>query len=95
LVIPAGSLDPAPCGGKEHLSVLRSQNPVFTGFAKDTQSQGRGIPTNPSGAGRSRLGKHGSGRHLLAAFVRGFQAPSAFNPSHPPPLAAAARGVAK
>jgi len=28
LVIPAGSLDPAPCGGKEHLSVLRSQNPV-------------------------------------------------------------------
>jgi hypothetical protein len=25
LVIPAGSLDPAPCGGKEHLSVLRSQ----------------------------------------------------------------------
>ena len=23
LVIPAGTLDPAPCGGKEHLSVLR------------------------------------------------------------------------
>ena len=37
LVIPAGSLDPAPCGGKEHLSVLRSQNPVCTGFAKHSQ----------------------------------------------------------
>ena len=44
LVIPAGSLDPAPCGGKEHLSVLRSQNPASTGFAKHRQSQGRGIP---------------------------------------------------
>jgi hypothetical protein len=77
LVIPAGSLDPAPCGGKEHLSVLRSQNPVCTGFAKHLQSQGRGITANPSGlpaaasakagAGRSRLGKHGASRHLLAA----------------------------
>jgi hypothetical protein len=37
LVIPAGTLDPAPCSGKEHLSVLRSQNPACTGFAKDTQ----------------------------------------------------------
>ena len=42
LVIPAGSLDPAPCGGKEHLSVLRSQNPVFTGFAKYQQPPERG-----------------------------------------------------
>jgi hypothetical protein len=74
LVIPAGTLDPAPCGGKEHLSVLRSQNPACTGFAKHSQSQGRGIPTNPSGlpavasakagAGRSWVGKHGSGRDL-------------------------------
>jgi hypothetical protein len=40
LVIPAGSLDPAPCGGKEHLSVLRSQNPVCTGFAKPRQRSG-------------------------------------------------------
>jgi len=85
LVIPAGSLDPAPCGGKEHLSVLRPQNPVCTGFAKHRQSQGRGIPTNPSGlpavalakagAGRSRLGKHGSSRDLQAAFVRGLNPP--------------------
>jgi hypothetical protein len=95
LVIPAGSLDPAPCGGKEHLSVLRSQNPVFTGFAKHRQSQGGGITASPSGAGRSRLGKHGSSRHQQAAAACGFNPPSAFNPSHPPPLAAAARGVAK
>jgi hypothetical protein len=48
LVVPAGSLDPAPCGGKEHLSVLRSQNPVFTGFAKDTQQPAeRGTRSNP------------------------------------------------
>ncbi len=48
LVIPAGSLDPAPCGGKEHLSVLRSQNPAFTGFAKDNQqSAERGSRSNP------------------------------------------------
>jgi hypothetical protein len=66
LVIPAGALDPAPCGGKEHLSVLRSQNPVCTGFAKHRQ-RSRGITANPSGTGRSRLGKHGSSRHLLAA----------------------------
>jgi hypothetical protein len=33
LVIPAGSLDPAPCGGKERLSVLRSQNPVLNGVS--------------------------------------------------------------
>ena len=45
LVVPAGTLDPAPCGGKEHLSVLRSQNPVFTGFAKHRQSRGEGITT--------------------------------------------------
>jgi hypothetical protein len=73
LVIPAGSLDPAPCGGKEHLSVLRSQNPAFTGFAKHRQSKGRGAATPATGlpaaasakagAGRSRLGKHDSGRH--------------------------------
>ena len=62
LVVPAGSLDPAPCGGKEHLSVLRSQNPACTGFAKHRQ-RSEGITTNPSGAGRSRLGKHGSSRH--------------------------------
>jgi hypothetical protein len=36
LVVPAGSFDPAPCGGKEHLSVLRSQNPVFIAFATIT-----------------------------------------------------------
>ncbi len=46
LVIPAGSLDPAPCGGKEHLSVLRSQNPVFTGFAKPRHRSG-GAATIP------------------------------------------------
>ena len=94
LVIPAGSLDPAPCGGKEHLSVLRSQNPVCTGFAKHRQGRGS-VNTGGAGAGRSRLGKHGSSRHLLASFVCSFNAPSASNPSHPPPLAAAARGVAK
>jgi hypothetical protein len=64
---------------------LPSQNPALTGFAKHLQSQGRGIITNPSGlpavasakagAGRSRLGKHGSGRHLQSAFVRGFNPP--------------------
>ena len=76
LVIPAGTLDPAPCGGKRHLSVLRSQNPVFTGFAKPRQPRGGGTATpQSSGAGRSRLGKHGSSLHLLAAFVRGFNAP--------------------
>ena len=58
LVIPAGSLDPAPCGGKEHLSVLRSQNQVGTGFAKHPQSQGRGIPTILGPARRS-LGEGG------------------------------------
>ena len=56
---------------------------------------GAGESLQSSGAGRSRLGKHGSGRDLLAACVHGFNPPSAFNPSHPPPLAAAARGVAK
>ena len=46
LVIPAGSLDPAPCGGKEHLSVLRSQNPLGNGFAKNIeQSRGGGVAT--------------------------------------------------
>jgi hypothetical protein len=82
LVVPAGTLDPAPCGGKEHLSVLRSQNPAFTGFAKHPQSQGRGITTNPSGAGRSRLGKHGSGRDLQAAwFVASIRHPHQPQPS--------------
>jgi hypothetical protein len=33
---PAGSLDAAPSGGKEHLSVLRSQNSLGTGFSTES-----------------------------------------------------------
>ena len=57
LVIPAGSLDPAPCGGKEHLSVLRSQNPVVTGFAKHRQRSGGVAPI--LGPARRSLGEVG------------------------------------
>jgi hypothetical protein len=60
LVIPAGSLDPAPCGGKEHLSVLRSQNPVFTGFEKHCQPR----------AGKSYLNPQVSGEVGWASMVR-------------------------
>ena len=59
LVIPAGTLDPAPCGGKEHLSVLRSQNPVCTGFAKHRQPAGQGSSTSILGPARRSLGEGG------------------------------------
>jgi hypothetical protein len=59
LVIPAGTLDPAPCGGKEHLSVLRSQNPACTGFAKHRQPAGQGSSTSILGPARRSLGEGG------------------------------------
>jgi hypothetical protein len=59
LVIPAGSLDPAPCSGKEHLSVLRSQNPAFTGFAKDTQQPAKRGLAPILGPARRSLGEGG------------------------------------
>ena len=41
-VIPAGTLDPAPCGGKEQLQILRPPNPVFTGIRiRHSKRQGR------------------------------------------------------
>lgn len=90
LVIPAGSLDPAPCGGKEHLSVLRSQKPVFTGFAKHRQPRGGGI--TPILGRRAKLAGQAWFRpsSVSGSWAYGFNPPSASTqPS--PPLAAAAR----
>ena len=39
-LVPAGTLDPAPCGGQEHLSVLLPQNPLVNGFAKPKDRAG-------------------------------------------------------
>jgi len=46
LAVPAGTLDPAPCGGKEHLSVLRLQNPGVHRLCKTSATE-RGSRSNP------------------------------------------------
>jgi hypothetical protein len=95
LVIPAGSLDPAPCGGKEHLSVLRSQNPDGNQALQNT-----GNPRAGESPSVSRVPGEVGWASMVQAVIywrhrAWLQSAMSINPSHPPPLAAAARGVAK
>ena len=86
LVVPAGTLDPAPCGGKEHLSVLRSQNPLGNGFAKHLHRSGGATTPAAGGRAKSARGKPGSTPPTPASLIGGTCSPAPAIPAPSPAL---------
>jgi len=106
-LVPAGTLDPAPCGGQERLSVLLPQNPLVNGFAKpkdragehQPQRRGRvGLPTvalAKVGVGRSRRGaSQDRAWQTPRSPKRGSRLPAPTIPTPSPALAAGGAAMA-